>query len=149
MTMFNVHVTPVMIRNLSKDDILYAYKCAALQASRSKAMRLQVGAIILHPVTRSIISSGYNGTEPGKSNVCEVSGVTKPSVIHAEANALAKLPFFFRFFKFFVLTHSPCSACASLIAFYRPLGIFYKHLYRDPSPLDFLRSSGIRIYTFS
>ena len=39
-----------------------------------------------------IISDGYNGTPSGFENVCEdEEGITKPYVLHAEANAITKL----------------------------------------------------------
>ena len=39
-----------------------------------------------------IISDGYNGTPSGFENVCEdENNVTKPYVLHAEANAITKV----------------------------------------------------------
>ncbi len=40
---------------------------------------------------KMIISDGYNGTPSGFENVCEENDVTKPYVLHAEANAITKL----------------------------------------------------------
>jgi dCMP deaminase len=59
-------------------------------AAMSTATRLKVGSVIFDPDTRNIISVGYNGTPPGEDNICEVDGVTKDNVIHAEINALKK-----------------------------------------------------------
>ena len=51
--------------------------------------RRQVGALIVKD--KMIISDGYNGTPAGFQNVCEdANGVTKPYVLHAEANAITK-----------------------------------------------------------
>jgi len=60
-------------------------------AAMSTATRLKVGSVIFDPETRNIISVGYNGTPPGEDNTCEVDGVTKDNVIHAEINALEKI----------------------------------------------------------
>ena len=52
--------------------------------------RRQVGALVVKD--KMIISDGYNGTPSGFENVCEDdNNVTKPYVLHAEANAITKL----------------------------------------------------------
>ena len=64
----------------------------------SSAVRLKVGAVVVKD--NRIISIGYNGTPAGWDNCCEevvqlsddtVTTKTKDEVIHAEANAVAKL----------------------------------------------------------
>ena len=120
-------------------------------AKLSKAERLQVGALVVY--NNAIVSYGYNGTPTKhKSNVCEnnVDGklVTKPTVIHAELNALLKLlKSGFKVEKATLyLTHSPCIQCS--IHIYQS-GIIeevvYDQDYRDTEGIDFLDSHGIYI----
>ncbi|MFA6895336.1 MAG: CMP deaminase, partial [Bacteroidales bacterium] len=62
---------------------------ATVWAKNSYCKRRQVGALIVKD--RMIISDGYNGTPSGFENVCEDDmGLTKPYVLHAEANAITK-----------------------------------------------------------
>ena len=64
---------------------------AGVWAQNSYCKRRQVGALLVKD--RMIISDGYNGTPSGFENICEdENGVTKPYVLHAEANAMM-LPF--------------------------------------------------------
>ena len=63
---------------------------ATVWAKNSYCVRRQVGAILVKD--KMIISDGYNGTPAGFENVCEdENGVTKPYVLHAEANAITKV----------------------------------------------------------
>ena len=63
---------------------------ARVWAGLSRARRLQVGCLIVKDST--IIADGFNGTPSGFENACEgPDGKTLPEVIHAEANAIAKL----------------------------------------------------------
>ena len=63
---------------------------AGIWARNSYCKRRQVGALIVKD--KMIISDGYNGTPSGFENVCEdENGVTKPYVLHAEANAITKV----------------------------------------------------------
>ena len=57
-------------------------------AKSSKAKNHKVGSIIVKD--GNIIAIGYNGTPSGFSNDCELNGLTKPEVLHAESNAIAK-----------------------------------------------------------
>jgi len=82
-----------------KQKHIEAYmKTAEVFAECSTATRLHVGAIIVKD--ERIISIGYNGTPSGWDNNCEdikvnndgdYVTVTKPEVLHAETNAIAKL----------------------------------------------------------
>ena len=66
-------------------------RMAAVWAENSYCKRRQVGALIVKD--QMIISDGYNGTPSGFENVCEDEhNVTKPYVLHAEANAITKVP---------------------------------------------------------
>ena len=65
-------------------------RMAAVWAENSYCKRRQVGALIVKD--QMIISDGYNGTPSGFENVCEdENNVTKPYVLHAEANAITKV----------------------------------------------------------
>ena len=65
-------------------------RMARIWAENSYCRRRQVGALIVKD--KMIISDGYNGTPSGFENVCEdANGLTKPYVLHAEANAITKI----------------------------------------------------------
>ena len=64
-------------------------RMALIWAENSYCKRRQVGALVVKD--KMIISDGYNGTPSGFENVCEENDVTKPYVLHAEANAITKL----------------------------------------------------------
>lgn len=110
-------------------------------SSRSKAKRLQVGAVFVRD-GRAILQ-GFNGTLPKTSNECEDQyGKTKPTVLHAERNGIcyaAKKGIPLEGADVFV-THSPCPVCASLIAAAGIRTVFYRHDYRDTEGIDFLRN---------
>ena len=71
-----------------KLDLRYL-RMARIWAENSYCKRRQVGALVVKD--KMIISDGYNGTPSGFENVCEEDGVTKPYVLHAEANAISKI----------------------------------------------------------
>ena len=65
-------------------------RMARIWSENSYCQRRQVGALIVKD--KSIISDGYNGTPSGFENRCEdEENVTKPYVLHAEANAITKV----------------------------------------------------------
>ena len=69
-----------------QSDLRYL-RMATIWAENSYCRRRKVGALIVKD--QMIISDGYNGTPSGFENVCEdESGMTKPYVLHAEANAI-------------------------------------------------------------
>ena len=73
----------------TKKDYLYM-RMARVWAENSYCIRRQVGALMVKD--QRIISDGYNGTPSGFENVCEdENNVSKPYVLHAEANAIAKV----------------------------------------------------------
>ena len=89
---------------------------ARVWAQNSYCQRRQVGALVVKQ--GMIISDGYNGTPSGFENVCEDSGnVTKPYVLHAEANAITKLARSSNNSDGSTLyvTASPCIECSKLI----------------------------------
>ena len=73
---------------MNKFDEKYI-RMAKIWATNSYCKRRQVGALIVKD--KMIISDGYNGTPSGFENDCEDNNVTKPYVLHAEANAITKV----------------------------------------------------------
>lgn len=85
-------------------------------AQNSYCKRRQVGALLVKD--RMIISDGYNGTPEGFENVCEdENNVTKPYVLHAEANAITKVAKSNNSSEGATMytTTAPCLECAKLI----------------------------------
>ena len=138
-----------------KDKLINAYiKTAETFAELSHARRLHVGAIVVKD--DRIISIGYNGMPAGWDNNCEdelhqpigrVNLVTKPEVIHAEINAIAKLAKSTASGDGAVMfiTHAPCLDCAKLIFQSGITKVWYKTEYRDDSGVKFLLKSGITV----
>jgi dCMP deaminase len=128
-------------------------------AKLSSAKRLQVGAIVVKD--DRIISIGYNGMPAGWDNTCEdvveihedggIITKTKPEVIHAEANAIAKLAkgnesgdgstMF--------LTHAPCIDCAKQVYTAGIKKVYYRNSYRDTQGVDFLEKCQVEVIRIS
>lgn len=122
----------------------------AVEVSKlSTAKRLQVGAIIVKD--DRVISLGYNGTPSGWDNSCEelINGElkTKPEVLHAETNAVAKLAKSTESGDGAALfvTHAPCLDCAKLIYQSGIRSVYYKTEYRCDAGVNFLRNSLIKV----
>ena len=138
-----------------KQKFIDAYMDVAERfAKLSSAKRLQVGAIVVKD--DRIISIGYNGMPSGWDNNCEdyiqlsddtVTTKTKPEVIHAEANAIAKLAkgnesgdgstMF--------LTHAPCIDCAKQMYTAGVKLVYYRDSYKDTDGLTFLEKCSIMV----
>ena len=136
-------------------------KTAETFAELSHARRLHVGAIVVKD--DRIISIGYNGMPAGWDNNCEdeivvavVDGVpqreikelkTKPEVLHAETNAIAKLAKSNEsgMGATMFITHAPCLDCAKLIYQSGIGSILYRNSYRDTGGITFLERSGIQV----
>jgi dCMP deaminase len=153
-----------------KEKLKRAYmKTAETFAELSHAKRLHVGAIVVKD--DRIISIGYNGMPAGWDNNCEdrvyanewsidnnhwdyqeedgtcYNLKTRPEVLHAETNAIAKLArsnesgmdadIF--------ITHAPCLDCAKLIYQSGIKRVWYGAQYRDSTGTEFLRKSGIEV----
>ena len=148
-----------------KEKYLDTYmKTAKLFAEHSSAVRKKVGAVVVK--NDRIISIGYNGMPSGWDNNCEdmfitqdeiSSGVysltkrtelkTKPEVLHAESNAIAKLAkstesgdgasMF--------ITCSPCIDCAKMIYQSGIKEVFYGEEYRNNDGIDFLNKCGLSV----
>ena len=130
-------------------------------AKMSHARRLQVGAVIVKD--DRVISMGYNGMPAGWDNNCESEETefnlitktrtgtskltTRPEVLHAESNAIAKLAksndsgngadLF--------VTHAPCMECSKLIFQSGISRVYYSSDYRDDSGIKFLKQSGVEV----
>lgn len=138
-----------------KEKFKQAYmQTAKIFAELSHARRLHVGAIIVKD--DRIISIGYNGMPAGWDNNCEdeihqpigrVNLVTKPEVLHAETNAIAKLARSTEsgFNATMFVTHSPCLDCAKLIYQSGIHRVFYGQAYRDNNGIEFLEKSGVTV----
>lgn len=119
---------------------------ARLWAENSYCTRRKVGALIVKD--RMIISDGYNGTPSGFENVCEdENGVTKPYVLHAEANAITKVAKSSNssLGATLYVTASPCIECAKLIIQAGIRRVVYSEDYRSSDGLDLLRRAGIEV----
>lgn len=129
---------------MNKFDERYL-EMAQVWAKNSYCKRRQVGALIVKD--RMIISDGYNGTPSGFENQCEdEGGVTKPYVLHAEANAITKVAKSGNSSEGATLyvTASPCMECAKLIIQSGIKRVVYKDLYRITDGIDLLKCAGIR-----
>ena len=129
----------------SKFDRRYL-EMAAVWAKNSYCTRRQVGAILVKD--RMIISDGYNGTPAGFENVCEdENGVTKPYVLHAEANAITKVAKSGNSSEGATLyvTASPCAECAKLIIQAGIKRVVYRDAYRLTDGIDLLKRAGVEV----
>ena len=119
---------------------------ASVWAKNSYCTRRKVGAILVKD--RMIISDGYNGTPSGFENVCEdENGVTKPYVLHAEANAITKVAKSGNSSAGATLfvTASPCAECAKLIIQAGIRRVVYRDAYRLTDGIDLLERAGIEV----
>ena len=115
-------------------------------AENSYCNRRKVGALIVKD--KMIISDGYNGTPAGFENVCEdENGLTKPYVLHAEANAITKIACSSNSSKgaTMYVTTSPCIECAKLIIQAGIKRVIYSEKYRLEDGLDLLRRANIEV----
>jgi dCMP deaminase len=143
-----------------KQKFIDAYMDVAERfAKLSSAKRLQVGAIIVKD--DRIISIGYNGMPAGWTNECEevveyledggIITKTKDEVIHAEANAIAKLAKSSESGddSTMFLTHAPCIHCAKQVYTAGIKNVYYRNSYRDTIGIDFLNKCGVQVEQIS
>jgi dCMP deaminase len=126
-------------------------------AELSHARRLHVGAVIVKDDT--VISYGYNGMPAGWDNDCEYEAApgfgeavppllkTRPEVLHAESNAIAKLARSSNsgLGAEIFITHAPCMECAKLIYQSGIRRVFYGEQYRSDEGIKFLEKSNIEV----
>ena len=121
-------------------------RMAQIWAENSYCSRRKVGALIVKE--KMIISDGYNGTPAGFENICEdENGLTKPYVLHAEANAITKIACSNNSSKgaTMYVTTSPCIECAKLIIQAGIKRVIYSEKYRLEDGLDLLRRANIEV----
>ena len=136
-------------------------KTAETFAELSSARRLHVGAIVVKD--DRIISIGYNGMPSGWDNDCEDESVelysgyegaihrtvlkTKPEVLHAETNAIAKLAKSTEsgLGATLFVTHAPCLDCAKLVYQSGINTVYYRNSYRDETGIHFLEKAGVTV----
>ena len=119
---------------------------ATIWASNSYCKRRQVGALIVKG--RMIISDGFNGTPAGFENICEdEEGITKPYVLHAEANAITKVAKSNNSSENATLyvTSSPCVECSKLIIQSGIRRVVYSNRYHNTDGLALLKRAGIEL----
>ena len=126
-------------------------------ASLSSAKNLKVGCVIVKE--NRIISIGYNGTPAGWDNECESTFIddygdeirkTKPEVLHAELNAIAKLARSGESGEgaSMFVTHSPCIDCAKLIYQAGIETVYYRNAYRSDAGTKFLKLGGVNVHHY-
>jgi dCMP deaminase len=140
-------------------------KAAEVYSQLSSAKRLQVGCVVVKDNT--IIGIGYNGMPSGWNNDCEkksyinidpkwqyldedgstYSLVTRPEVLHAESNALAKIARSTNSSEgaSLFVTHAPCLDCAKMMYQAGINSVYYRNSYRDNSGVDFLKECKIEV----
>jgi len=130
-----------------KTKFIDAYMDVAKRfAQLSSATRLQVGAIVVKD--DRIVSIGYNGMPTGWDNCCEdENNKSKPEVLHAETNAIAKLAKSGEsgLGATMFVTHAPCIDCAKLVYQSGIATVYYKNKYRSTQGLEFLDKSGVEV----
>ena len=140
-------------------------KAAEVYSQLSSAKRLQVGCVVVKDNT--IIGIGYNGMPSGWDNDCEkrsyinidpkwqyldedgstYSLVTRPEVLHAESNSLAKIARSTNSSEgaSLFVTHAPCLDCAKMMYQAGINSVYYRSSYRDNSGVDFLKECNIKV----
>jgi dCMP deaminase len=153
-----------------KQKFIDAHMASAEVYSRlSSAKRLQVGCVVVKDNT--IIGIGYNGMPSGWTNDCEVKVYatewsidnniwdyqeedgtqynlkTRPEVMHAETNALAKIARSTNSSEgaSLFVTHAPCIDCAKLIHQSGINSVYYRNSYRDDLGINFLKQCKVEV----
>jgi len=144
-----------------KDKFIRAHmRVAKIYSELSSARRKKVGVVIVKD--DRILSIGYNGTPAGWDNECEESVlwhngkqlptpilITKPEVIHAEINAIAKLAASTESGKgaaLFIYPCSPCMECAKLIYAAGISEVYFVEEYHNNDGLSFLKKVGMKVF---
>ena len=132
-------------------------KTAEVYSQLSSARRLQVGCVVVKDNT--IIGIGYNGMPSGWNNNCEdeitieedekfIKGLkTKPEVLHAETNALAKIARSTNSSDgaSMFITHAPCLDCAKLVYQSGIKSVYYRNSYKNTDGIDFLNKCNVEV----
>ncbi|NLK47577.1 MAG: dCMP deaminase family protein [Bacteroidales bacterium] len=121
-------------------------RMARIWAENSYCERRKVGALLVK--NKMIISDGYNGTPSGFENKCEdENNMSKPYVLHAEANAITKVARSHNSSEGATLyvTASPCMECAKLIIQSGIKRVVYGEEYRIMDGVELLERAGIEV----
>jgi dCMP deaminase len=121
-------------------------RMARIWAENSYCTRRKVAALIVKD--KMIISDGYNGTPSGFENICEdKNNLTKPYVLHAEANAITKIARSNNSSKgaTMYVTDAPCIECAKLIIQAGIKRVIYEKKYRLEDGLNLLKRANIEV----
>lgn len=121
-------------------------RMARIWAENSYCERRKVGALLVK--NKMIISDGYNGTPSGFENNCEdENNVSKPYVLHAEANAITKIARSHNSSEGATLyvTASPCMECSKLIIQAGIKRVVYGEMYRIMDGVELLKRAGIQV----
>ena len=121
-------------------------RMARTWAENSYCVRRKVGALLVKD--QMIISDGYNGTPSGFENICEdENNVSKPYVLHAEANALTKVARSNNSSNGATLyvTASPCLEYSKLIIQSGIKRVVYGEEYRLKDGVELLKRAGIEV----
>ena len=121
-------------------------RMARIWAENSYCVRRKVGALLIKD--KMIISDGYNGTPSGFENICEdENNVSKPYVLHAEANAISKIARSHNSSDNSTLyvTASPCIECAKLIIQAGIKRVVYGEKYRIMDGVELLERANIEV----
>jgi dCMP deaminase len=132
-------------------------KAAEVYSQLSSARRLHVGCVVVKDNT--IIGIGYNGMPSGWDNNCEdeiiieedekfIKGLkTKPEVLHAETNALAKIARSTNSSDgaSMFITHAPCLDCAKLVYQSGIKSVYYRNSYKNTDGIDFLNKCNVEV----
>ena len=133
--------------NKKQEDLDLRYlRMAAIWAENSYCTRRKVGALIVKD--KMIISDGYNGTPSGFENICEdENNITKPYVLHAEANAITKIARSGNNSDGATLyvTDAPCIECAKLIIQAGIRRVIYSRAYRLTEGIELLQRANIEV----
>ena len=126
-------------------DLRYL-RMARIWSENSYCERRKVGALVVKD--KMIISDGYNGTPSGFENVCEdENNLTKPYVLHAEANAITKLARSSNNSDGSTLyvTAAPCIECSKLIIQAGIKRVVYAEKYRLDDGINLLEKAGVKV----
>jgi dCMP deaminase len=123
-------------------DMQFCVDVVRRLSRNSRATRAKVACVIWDASRRTIVSLGYNGTPEGEDNQMEHDNKTLPTVVHAERNALRKLPWWnflnrSRFIMF--ITHAPCHECAKALVRHQIRKVYYLDNYGSSAGLEHLR----------
>lgn len=93
----------------------------------------------------------YEGWHEGAQRNVRYGLKTKPEVLHAESNAIAKVSRSTESSENATLfcTHAPCIECAKLIYQSGISSVYYREQYRDDSGLNFLKQGGVDVHQYT